>query len=181
MSNLEPVRDTDEDWFVYAILPYERLCDEAADTITELRSELAACQQRNLSLEVFAPQIDKLEDVEKQLADMTAERDGWMAAAMGKESVWVSLIAASQAYSQQLRNALEMARNGIAWYIENIIEADGCDDEALQQIDAALVLPHDDTALKQWGAKLLRDVGAKYLLISQMQLNRRADELEAGK
>jgi hypothetical protein len=43
--------------------------------IEALRRELAACQQRNLSLEVFAPQIDKLEDMERQLAAMTAERD----------------------------------------------------------------------------------------------------------
>jgi hypothetical protein len=37
-----------------------------------------------------------------------------------------------------LRNALELARNGIQWYIDNSPEANGCDDEALQQIDEAL-------------------------------------------
>lgn len=34
--------------------------------------------------------------------------------------------------------ALEVASNGVRWYIENVPEANGCDDEALQQIDSAI-------------------------------------------
>lgn len=38
-----------------------------------------------------------------------------------------------------LREALEMARNGLAWYRDSFPQVEsGCDDEAQAQIDAAL-------------------------------------------
>lgn len=40
--------------------------------------------------------------------------------------------------AQSLLDALQMARNGLAWYQENTDLADGCDDEAMAQIDAAI-------------------------------------------
>ena len=81
-------------------------------------------------------------------------------------------LAASQAYSQQLRDTVELL-----WVTANHEEWDAC---AVRDIDALLALPQDDTALKQYGAKLLRDAGKK-MLLAQGQLNRMADELEAGK
>jgi len=37
-----------------------------------------------------------------------------------------------------LREVLEIARNGINWYIENSEEANGCDEEMLEQIATVL-------------------------------------------
>lgn len=58
-------------------------------------------------------------------------------------------IAALEAQIEQMREALEMARNGIQWYIENSPEANGCDDEAIETIDAALATPSPTAALDQ--------------------------------
>ena len=60
-------------------------------------------------------------------------------------------LAAEQAYSTRLREALQ--RN--ADYREL---ADG---DVPKYIIDALTLPHDDTTLKQYGAKLLRDAGER--------------------
>lgn len=38
----------------------------------------------------------------------------------------------------ELVKALQAARNGIVWYMENTDQANECDHEALQQIDAAI-------------------------------------------
>ena len=60
-------------------------------------------------------------------------------------------LAASQAREQQLREALETPYQ--------MVVIDDNHAETLAQI--ALTLPHDDTALKQYGAKLLRDAGER--------------------
>ena len=39
---------------------------------------------------------------------------------------------------EQLTDALQMAANGIKWYVENSPEANGCDDEAMAEIERAL-------------------------------------------
>lgn len=56
-------------------------------------------------------------------------------------------LAASQAYAQQLREALKFVRltpeESAYW---------------LTQLDAAIALPQDDTALREWGAKLLEEM-----------------------
>ena len=81
-------------------------------------------------------------------------------------------LAASQARERQLREALGR--------IMRSEYGDACNDWACD----ALALPHDDTALKQWGAKLLRDAGYLAFLQSldfDVYLNRMADELEGKK
>lgn len=84
-------------------------------------------------------------------------------------------LAASQAREQQLREALEICKK----------EMPGDKWDSLY-IDGVLALPQDDTALRQWGAKLLRDLVYNRLegLCNESgmkELLRKADELEAGK
>jgi len=38
----------------------------------------------------------------------------------------------------EAKDALEMAKNGIEWYVDNSVEANGCDTEALEAIDTVL-------------------------------------------
>lgn len=81
-------------------------------------------------------------------------------------------LAASQAREQQLREALKQ----MVIYARDM----HC---GLKIADDALMLPQDDTALKQYGAKLLRemaDVLADRTLFKNI-LRRKADELEAIK
>lgn len=47
-------------------------------------------------------------------------------------------LAELQKQNDMMREALEMARNGIIWYMVETDLANGCDDEALQHIDAVL-------------------------------------------
>ena len=80
-------------------------------------------------------------------------------------------LAASQAREQQLREALKALQQGFP---------------QTHQINAvirhALVTPQDDTALRQWGAKLLRDLADKgWPAWDADDLRLKADELEAGK
>ena len=80
-------------------------------------------------------------------------------------------LAASQAREQQLREALEAIREVNIRFGMSVVA-----------FDYALALPHDDTALKQYGAKLLRDVGKKHEKILNSQvLYDLADELEQTK
>ena len=79
-------------------------------------------------------------------------------------------LAASQAREQQLREALQDIRSHAT--------PTGC-----QLASKVLPLPQDDTALKQWGAKLLRDAAMHSSCFDKMQffvsyLNRMADELD---
>ena len=102
------------------------------------------------------------------------ERDEWKARAsrtyMAKDLR--QQLAASQAREQQLRDVVE----------DVVHSRQGCISRAV----AALSLPQDDTALNQWGAKLLRELVYNRLegLCNESGMNellRKADELETGK
>ena len=83
-------------------------------------------------------------------------------------------LAASQAYSQQLREALED--------IKSNAEQFPLDEDILRVISKAFALLQDDTALKAWGAKLLRDAAGRMSIASDYAvLFRMADELEQTK
>ena len=77
-------------------------------------------------------------------------------------------LAASQAREQQLREALTVFESG--------------SEQNHNAADSALALPQDDTALRQWGAKLLREISDGVIGVrEQMILRRKADELEGKK
>lgn len=81
-------------------------------------------------------------------------------------------LAASQAYSQQLREAL-------AFYMTPPIGQLNERHVAAAKLGvAALALPHDDTALKQYGAKLLRRAADQVGDVCRDDIRRMADELE---
>lgn len=77
-------------------------------------------------------------------------------------------LAASQAREQQLREALEICKK----------EMQGDKWDSLY-IDGVLSLPQDYTALRQWGAKLLREVAKGGC--THVHVLRKADELREGK
>ena len=81
-------------------------------------------------------------------------------------------LAASQAREQQLREALDICQAGMP----------GDKWDSLY-IDGVLAFPQDDTALREWGAKLLRDLVYNRLegLCNESgmkELLRKADELD---
>ncbi len=94
-------------------------------------------------------------------------------------------LAASQAREQQLREALAQALIHVPMYASTT--------EAMGR--KALALPQDDTALKRYGAKLLRDAAEKFEhdcecgvscdcyspVTAKFQLRHMADELEGKK
>jgi hypothetical protein len=99
-------------------------------------------------------------------------------------------LAASQAYAQQLREAYYALPKRIADFafgskdhtgtvaigsaylcVERVFSRDGIEP------DKALSLPQDDTALRQWGAKLLRGMADQVVLGFGEYLRRKADEL----
>ena len=82
------------------------LCD-AETEIAYLRARVAELEQRNLSLEVFAPEIDKIEDVEKQLASSQA-RERLLRDALEE---FDALIAYQYTGSQEAMSALQYAIN----------------------------------------------------------------------
>ncbi len=101
-----------------------------------------------------------------------------------------TLLAAGQAREQQLREALELVKRDARHYIPHYAFGDNeaaCEmNRLLENIegygDEALALPQDDTALRQWGAKLLRDLADKgWPAWDADDLRLKADELEAGK
>jgi hypothetical protein len=127
------------------------------DTIEALHRELADTELIGRAA---------VDDLQTKLASMTAERNF----AIKQRGEINDELVASQAYSKQLRDALEQYSNRF----EN------------NRAYKALALPHDDTALKQYGAKVLRDAvqngleglcsesGMRYLL-------NKADELDGSR
>jgi hypothetical protein len=106
---------------------------------------------------------------------LVQERDQWKQLAANCELVEEQVsssyqLAASQAREQQLRAAL----GEIAWSNDMTWKND--------RANAALHAPQDDTALRQWGAKLLRNMADEchYDRDGEM-LRRKADELENKK
>lgn len=91
-------------------------------------------------------------------------------------------LAASQAREQQLREALERIKNPDNWGEDGCWNSDSYPDEIA---DINLSLPQDDTALRQWGAKLLREMADEILRMVDYDpaagfLQGKADELERG-
>jgi hypothetical protein len=160
----------------------------------ELRKQLAACQQARdkyrkqvqlgfkhlietpvLTDEAIEEGYTAFEHLRKALCKVIAERD----AGIKEVGTWSREAGAAQAREQQLREALEEAHAlNINWSCEAEPDALAYYSEYKLVLDIgskALALPQDDTALRQWEAKLLRDYDAKKVL------NRKADELEQTK
>ena len=99
-------------------------------------------------------------------------------------------LAASQAREQQLREALEEA-NALNLNWVSVAEPDMLEHlseykTVIKMGTIALTLPQDDTALRQWGAKLLREMAdlivARYFAHDATNaLRHKADELETVK
>ena len=105
--------------------------------------------------------------LQADLAAMTKKADGFFDA----PQLAAKINAEGQAREQQFREALKALQQGFP---------------QTHQINAvirhALVTPQDDTALRQWGAKLLRDLADKgWPAWDADDLRLKADELEAGK
>lgn len=166
--------------------------DEAADTIEALRRELAAAKESAEFAWKNTRVIDKSRiETEEKLAALTAERDAIRAAfktaSTDEENKLREQLAASQAYSQQLLDALGKAQIGIPLGEQH--------DPTWWILQDALAIPTDNTALNAWGAKLLRDfkdnvreILRDSALLSyegcsaiQAELDRMADELEGKK
>ena len=136
---------------------------EAAETIEALRRERDAEKEKARVLRV------ENNTVRMDLAAMTAERNELKANVWYLKGVRDEKLAASQAREQQLREALEEMRYSHT-------------DKAEAMYQAALALPHDDTALRQYGAKLLRQPANHMMVIEDSRiLLRMADELEGKK
>ena len=106
--------------------------------------------------------------VEKLIAEMDELQTSFDAQCVSADTLFEQL-ATSQAREQQLREALGHYSNigfgGIA-----------CEHHARE----ALAIQQDNTALRQWGAKLLREMADKKVSIPCIEmLYRKADELES--
>jgi hypothetical protein len=51
---------------------------------------------------------------------------------------WQAALAVNEQKIAELSETLEIAQNGLIWYKENTDLANGCDDDALQQIEVTL-------------------------------------------
>ncbi len=163
------------------------ILDQSAE-IEALRSER---DELKLAYAECSRQRNELLNAHKKLSAMTKERDAleadnkeilreWKEAARTHNSSMDSMykaLAASQAREQQLRDALETCDVGDTQFPDDTQFYDR------KKVDDALALPHDDTALRQWGAKLLRGFAndycwdAKNRLYYRDELRRKADEL----
>jgi len=123
--------------------------------------------------------------LQADLAAMTKKADGFFDALQ----LAAKINAEGQAREQQLREALELVKRDARHYIPHYAFGDNeaaCEmNRLLENIegygDEALALPQDDTALRQWGAKLLRDLADKgWPAWDADDLRLKADELEAG-
>ena len=182
---------------------------EAADIIEALRRELEDIKQAHAICPICAQEIDKAAGVDvaalkQELAAMTQERDDehrvaatWLRTAGEFKSQLIAMtaerdelaganilnrnavqfqkdkLAASQAREQQLRGyARHKKFCGMFDYVD--VDQRHC----TCGLDA---IPSDDTALKQYGAKLLRDAAKKLDKWNADRVNRMADELLESK
>ncbi len=140
---------------------------EAANEIEALRRKVEELTtQLQITSDGMMPLAERNAELRRQLAAMQQERDHWREAnrtTLAAGDILKEQLAAAQAREAQLREALEMARNGIQWYIENSIEANGCDDEAVTQIDNALATQPDHSTLD----KRLKELIEKSITIIQ--------------
>lgn len=114
--------------------------------IKDLEAQLASMtKERNHWREANRTSLAAGDILKEQLAAMTQERDIFEKVS----DIRLNDLAASQAYAAQLREALEeVKRHGIEapypW--------------AKELAQEALTIPQDDTALREWGAKLLEEM-----------------------
>lgn len=114
------------------------------------------------------------DDLQEQLAAVQAEitRLGGVCSDYRKtQETMFGDLAASQAREQQLREVL-------LYLGKEISEGQGV---CIETVVEALFSPQDDTALRQWGAKLLREMVDQVVLGFGDYLRRKADELIEGK
>jgi len=100
--------------------------------------------------------MSELTDVmEREIESLRADLDKFKSGYESAAEVAFELneqLAASQAYAQQLREALEAM---VSYATEQ--------GKGLRMADEALALSSEgDTALKQWGARMLREIAAEY-------------------
>ena len=139
----------------------EPCCCTYRNEIEVLRRKLAAAKEVPMKYK----RMEFNAQLQNELAAMTNDRDGWKAL---HHTMYYQPLAASQAREQKLREALQ-------FYTPHNPSLGNTATEAL-------ALPQDDTALRQWGAKLLGDaadrLGKGETPILPFELRRMADELE---
>jgi len=101
-------------------------------------------------------------------------------------------LAAEQAYSARLRELLpKRIPNGFVSFGQNYCEQedkfnDPCNPmckfkrKYLSDCEETLTLPHDDTALREWGARVLRKLAKDVPYVGSGDLFVKADELVSG-
>lgn len=86
----------------------------------------------------FPQNTTELEQANKVLdgkcKELETDRDKWFAEAFSRK-VTISDLTAKL---EKTRVALDTAKTGLIWYMENTDQANGCDDDAMAQIDEAL-------------------------------------------
>lgn len=89
-------------------------------------------------------------------------------------------LAAEQAYSAKLLGELESTRNGLIWWMDAFpLHVTEADHEEMAKLDQALALPHDDSALREWGARLL-DAGRTKGREDGWSVNEQMEKLRSG-
>ena len=180
--------------------------DLAAMT-AELAEWKTACEQKT---EIMQSHSDERQELQRQVLALTQERDAYqhtchniadeLAAMTAERDTYKQLasncglledqvrtsydIAASQAYAAQLREALKWLESALSSHIKVYGFSQNAN-AILDTCKRTLALSSDDTALKQYGAKLLREWVAKIMAngctSAVTNMSRMADELEGGK
>jgi len=143
------------------------LARDAADTIEALRKQVEELTQVAEAKEPFVLDLVRQRDAAKSFAIMYSEE-----------------AAKAQAREQKLREALKWLESALSSHIKVY----GFSQNAHAILDTCkrtLALPQDDSSLRQYGAKLLRDAAASFMAdkrnLFSLRLNRMADELEGKK
>lgn len=100
-------------------------------------AELTADLERE-EIRLAACGVVAMADTSESAAKVRVMRPDYRSAACDDVARRVDECIALRAYVTELREVLEIARNGINWYIENSEEANGCDEEMLEQIATVL-------------------------------------------
>ena len=176
--------------FIQRLVP---TTNEAADAIESLRQDVLVATEERDAKDLVCKRL------EEQLAAMTAERDEWKACAengSAHQSVVQQLAAMTQERDSQKKAAdhwfgeanrdhnellkalaREQELREAAALFRRYASHDVTDAKGYAQAVAALALPHDDTALRQAQAKVLRDAATYLEPDSVDHLLRMADEL----
>ncbi len=147
------------DGLIYRTIPQdvpviETIPRYSAATVERLVQERDRLQTIDLDLQMAV----------QKLAAMTKKADDFFDALQ----LAAKINAEGQAREQQLRDLMIRMR-------------DKGDGEYWSQMNEVLSIPCDDTALRQWGAKLLREMSGKVDMLSCEDLLRKAEELEEKK